>query len=96
MKFINFHGQIGARLNADQSVNVKDKGNDTEHTSRLFHIVNIILLSAPHDQFDYLRHLWVDRIINLPRWKTFVTAQATELTGFTTYVRLQVMQLADQ
>jgi len=90
MKFINFHGQMGARLNADQSIYIKDERNDTEHTSRLFHIVNIILLSAPHDQFDYLRHLWVDHTINLPRWKTFVTTQTTELTGFTTYVRPRV------
>ena len=90
MRFINFHGQIGARLNADQSVYVKDESNDTEHTSRLFHIVNIILLSAPRDQFDNLRHLWVDKMINILRWKTFLTTQAAELNGFTTYVRLHV------
>lgn len=89
-KFINFYGQIGARLNADQSLYLKDERNDTEHASRLFRVVNIILLTWPREQLENLRCLWVDQTIILPRWKAFVTEQTTELAGFTTYVRLHV------
>ncbi|KAL4073589.1 hypothetical protein J3A83DRAFT_2572203 [Scleroderma citrinum] len=84
MKFINFHGQVGARLNADQSLYVKEN-NDVQCTSHWFHVVNMILLSAPHDQLEDLKSLWVDHTINLPRWRKFVTMQTSDLAGFSIY-----------
>jgi hypothetical protein len=85
MKFYNFYGQLGARLDADQPVYAKD-GNDSEGNSFLFAFLDFLLFRAPSARIEDLQIIWVDNTINYIRWKSFASSLNTEWSGFTIYV----------
>ncbi|KIJ19052.1 hypothetical protein PAXINDRAFT_166942 [Paxillus involutus ATCC 200175] len=83
-RFVNFYGQPEARLNADQSVYSKLRGQD-EATSPLITISDIFLFGGPSAHASELRRVWVDWTVNFPRWKGFISKLSNEWTGFTIY-----------
>jgi hypothetical protein len=84
-KFFNFYGLPAARLDADQTVYLK------EESSRLILALswafNVALFGAPESHMSELRRVWVDRSINTPRWKNFNNKLSSEWSGITMYVR---------
>ncbi|KIJ63166.1 hypothetical protein HYDPIDRAFT_41421 [Hydnomerulius pinastri MD-312] len=82
LKFHNFHGQRGARMNADQSIYAD---GPKEGRGLFFHFWNIVLFGAPHEHAEQLRTIWVDHSLNLLRWKRFIATLSSEWLGFTTY-----------
>ncbi|KAF9244164.1 hypothetical protein BU15DRAFT_17603, partial [Melanogaster broomeanus] len=83
-KFVNFHGQPGARLNADQSVYTKLRGQE-EAPSLLIKISDLLLFGGPSAYARELQRVWVDRTVNAPRWKGFISNLSSEWAGFTIY-----------
>ncbi|KAF9225141.1 hypothetical protein BS17DRAFT_580315 [Gyrodon lividus] len=81
--FFNFHGQLGARLDVDQSIYETPQGRS--RTSVVLRTVNWILFGAPAVHSQGLRRLWVDQTVNQPRWKAFVVNVSNEWAGFTIY-----------
>ncbi|KIK81993.1 hypothetical protein PAXRUDRAFT_734399 [Paxillus rubicundulus Ve08.2h10] len=84
-KFLNFHGQPGARLNADQSIYTKQLASDEGFSSPVFYALDIMLLTAPRKHIRILRSLYVDHIINKSRWKGFITGLKDEWNGYTIF-----------
>ncbi|KIJ11867.1 hypothetical protein PAXINDRAFT_15317 [Paxillus involutus ATCC 200175] len=87
-KFLNFHGQPGARLNADQSIYNKPLASEEGFTSPVFYTLNILLLAAPRKYMQTLRGLYVDRFVNGSRWKGFISGLKDEWNGYTVFVRI--------
>ncbi|KAH7890170.1 hypothetical protein F5I97DRAFT_1850685 [Phlebopus sp. FC_14] len=85
LQFINFFGQAGARLNADQSLYNRIDEDDREAFSPLIKIFDPILFSAPSTHVKQLRRLWVDHTINVLRWRSFINTLVSEWSGFTIY-----------
>ncbi|KAF9237044.1 hypothetical protein BU15DRAFT_14813, partial [Melanogaster broomeanus] len=81
--FFNFHGQLGARLDVDQSI--YETARERSRTSVVLRIVNWIFFGAPAVHSEGLQRLWVDRTVNQPRWKAFVANVNNEWAGFTIY-----------
>ncbi|KAF9234075.1 hypothetical protein BU15DRAFT_53071 [Melanogaster broomeanus] len=86
-KFVNFYGQPGARLNADQSVYTKLRGQD-QATSLLIRISDLVLFRGPSAHVNELQRVWVDRSVNAPRWKGFISKLSNVWAGFTIYLSL--------
>ncbi|KAF8840531.1 hypothetical protein BDN67DRAFT_951545 [Paxillus ammoniavirescens] len=83
-RFVNFYGQPEARLNADQSVYTKLRGQD-EAKSPLITISDLFLFGGPSAHARELRRVWVDWTVNFPRWKGYISKLSNEWTGFTIY-----------
>ncbi|KIK91513.1 hypothetical protein PAXRUDRAFT_830785 [Paxillus rubicundulus Ve08.2h10] len=83
-RFVNFYGQPEARLNVDQSVYTKLRGQD-ETPSLLIRISDLLLFGGPSAHATELQRVWVDRTVNFPRWKGFVSKLSNEWAGFTIY-----------
>ncbi|KAH0579359.1 hypothetical protein H2248_003499 [Termitomyces sp. 'cryptogamus'] len=66
-RFINYHGQYGARLNFSQSIH----SNNPPENTWFFTIVSLLLLSAPNVHLKSLNELWVDQITLKARWVKF-------------------------
>ncbi|KAF8836690.1 hypothetical protein BDN67DRAFT_1014475 [Paxillus ammoniavirescens] len=81
--FFNFHGQMGARLDVDQSI--YETAQERSRTSVVLRTVNLILFGAPAVHSEGLRRVWVDQTVNQPRWKAFVANVNNEWAGFTIY-----------
>ena len=84
IKFVNFHGQKYARLNADAYVFGEDHWED----NAILKIMNVLLFRSPKSHVLRLQRVWPDRIIIQPRWKDFVTRMTNELNRSTIFVRL--------
>ncbi|KIJ58821.1 hypothetical protein HYDPIDRAFT_33784 [Hydnomerulius pinastri MD-312] len=83
-KFYNFHGQPGARLEADQSVYSK-AGDEQQSSSIFFAPIDFLFFYAPSAQIRKLEEIWVDKVVHYTRWKTFVSGLNNEWNGFTIY-----------
>ncbi|KIJ11129.1 hypothetical protein PAXINDRAFT_171920 [Paxillus involutus ATCC 200175] len=83
-RFVNFYGQPEARLNIDQSVYTKLRGQD-ETASMFIRISDLLLFGGPSAHATELQRVWVDRTVNFPRWKGFVGKLSNEWAGFTIY-----------
>lgn len=85
-RFVNFHGQPSARLNANQSIyaHTRDRSYDLP-LSLLYQLCNIVLLGSPAAHAKELKQVWVDHVINYPHWKTFSNKMSKEWTGFTVF-----------
>ncbi|KAH7911610.1 hypothetical protein BJ138DRAFT_1150162 [Hygrophoropsis aurantiaca] len=81
-RFFNFYGDIGARLDADKSI--YEASHPDQH-SMLLRVLNPILFGAPSLHTKGLQGIWVDRMVNAPRWKNFISKLNTEWNGFTIY-----------
>ncbi|KAF9244162.1 hypothetical protein BU15DRAFT_71725 [Melanogaster broomeanus] len=82
-KYVNFYGQTSARLNADQSV-YADPG-DNSGTSRLLFVLDLLLFGSGSSHFRSLKGVWVDHMVNFPRWKGFINKLLAEWNSFTIY-----------
>ncbi|KAF8842344.1 hypothetical protein BDN67DRAFT_965872 [Paxillus ammoniavirescens] len=83
-RFVNFYGQPEARLNVDQSVYTKLRGQD-ETASLFIRISDLLLFGGPSAHAIELQRVWVDLTVNFPRWKGFVSKLSNEWAGFTIY-----------
>ncbi|KIJ59926.1 hypothetical protein HYDPIDRAFT_117814 [Hydnomerulius pinastri MD-312] len=83
--FVNFHGQAGARLNADQLLYGKPGEQTDKPTSHFVRFLDTILFNAPSAHVKQLHRLWVDHTINVLRWRGFVGTLFNEWNGFTIY-----------
>ncbi|KAF8844196.1 hypothetical protein BDN67DRAFT_1066314 [Paxillus ammoniavirescens] len=67
-RFFNFYGEIGARLDADQTVyNVTER-----RASVLLLFISWLLFRAPDVHLKTLRTIWVDQTINYVPWTKFL------------------------
>lgn len=82
VKYANFCGQPGARVDADRSIYYKE-GHERE--TLIFRLSNLILWYGPRKHYKRIQRVWVDEIINAPRWKDFITQLDAEWRGFTLY-----------
>ncbi|KAF8838291.1 hypothetical protein BDN67DRAFT_971793 [Paxillus ammoniavirescens] len=84
VKFYNFYGQAGARLEANLSVYAKtDNGQD--ENSWLFSLLDCLFFYSPSAHIRELKSIWVDDVINYARWKIFANKLSIEWNGFTIY-----------
>ncbi|KAG2048579.1 hypothetical protein BDR06DRAFT_757383 [Suillus hirtellus] len=82
VKFVNFCGQPGARLNADQSL----YGDTNTRSNNIFlRVMNFILFGSPNAYNKVLRKIWVDSTIVQPRWKNFINRLNNEWNGYTIF-----------
>ncbi|KAG1893440.1 uncharacterized protein F5891DRAFT_772184 [Suillus fuscotomentosus] len=87
-QFFNFCGLREARLDADQSLFVKEK--KSKFMVALSWAINVALFDAPRSHMEELRRVWVDRCINSPRWKNFNTKLSSEWSGITMYSTVMI------
>ncbi|KAF9236835.1 hypothetical protein BU15DRAFT_76562 [Melanogaster broomeanus] len=67
-RFFNFHGEVGARLDADQTVyNIMERRHSILH-----HLISWILFLAPNVHMKTLKTIWVDQTVNYVPWKQFL------------------------
>ncbi|KAG2060583.1 hypothetical protein BDR06DRAFT_1017044 [Suillus hirtellus] len=80
-KFVNFCGQLGARLGVDQSLyekpNVRSRG--------ILRVMNVFLFGSFDAQSKGIHKIWVDETIVHPRWKNFIDRLTAEWNGYTIY-----------
>ena len=82
-KFVNFCGQPGARLQADQSL----YGDlDAPRKSIILRVMNFVLFGSPDAKSKAVRRIWVDDTIVQPRWKNFIDKLNSEWNGYTIFV----------
>jgi hypothetical protein len=82
VKFVNFCGQPGARLNADQSLY---GDHNTRSNNILLRVMNIILFGSPNTYNKAVQKIWVDSTIVQPRWKNFINRLNSEWNGYTIF-----------
>ncbi|KAG1752368.1 uncharacterized protein EDB91DRAFT_1102074 [Suillus paluster] len=87
-KFFNFCGLPAARLDADQSVYIKEKRHKLILV--LSWALNVALFGAPQSHMIELRRVWVDRSTNSPRWKNFNSKLSSEWSGITIYSTVMI------
>ncbi|KAG0708389.1 hypothetical protein DFH29DRAFT_479131 [Suillus ampliporus] len=81
-KFVNFCGQPGARLDADQSLY---GDSDARPKTFLFRVTNIVLFGSPDAYSKALNNIWVDYTIVQRRWKIFINGLNSEWNGYTIF-----------
>lgn len=81
-RFLNFHGQPGARLNRDQSV----YGKVTNKRSWLILSLSPVLFYAPEVHLRALEKMWMDGLLRDVMWVQFMSKLNTEWQEFTLYV----------
>ncbi|KAG1740176.1 uncharacterized protein EDB91DRAFT_1347133 [Suillus paluster] len=81
-KFVNFCGQPGARLDANQSLYGDP---DTRPKNFPFRVMNIILFGSPDAHSKAIHNIWVDYTIVQRRWKNFITGLNSEWNGYTIF-----------
>ncbi|OAX36834.1 hypothetical protein K503DRAFT_743659 [Rhizopogon vinicolor AM-OR11-026] len=81
-KFVNFCGQPGARLDANQPL-YGDPNDGPKNI--ILRVMNIILFGSPDAHSKGLHRIWVDETIVQPRWKNFIDRLNGEWNGFTIF-----------
>ena len=82
-RFLNFHGQYGARLSAKQSIHGRKKEISRTY---LFKILSPILFSAPNVHLKTMTEIWADQLTIKVPWNEFFTKLNDEWQGHTVYV----------
>jgi hypothetical protein len=77
-RFVNFHGQYGARLNSDQTIH-----GSKHQRSFLIQLLSPLLFSAPDIHLKSLELILVDRIVRLGSWNCFIRKLNSEWSEFT-------------
>ncbi|KIJ11345.1 hypothetical protein PAXINDRAFT_101701 [Paxillus involutus ATCC 200175] len=80
-KFFNFCGQVGARLDTDQTVYY----NRRQDRSFFLAWVSPFLFGAPEIHARGLKTIWVDQLVNHISWKRFIDKLNSEWQEFTLY-----------
>ncbi|KAG1780714.1 hypothetical protein EV702DRAFT_1266581 [Suillus placidus] len=83
-KFLNFYGQVGARLNANQSVYEVEQSRK-KGTLRL-RLANAFLWGAPAAQYKFLQNTWIDNILNYPKWYKHISRLNGDWSNVTIFV----------
>jgi hypothetical protein len=87
-RFFNFHGEVGARLNVNETVyNVSNRP-----ASVLFHITSWLLFRAPNFHMETLRTIWVDQTINYVPWTKFLENLNSEWQELVLYVSASMLR----
>ncbi|OAX33708.1 hypothetical protein K503DRAFT_775307 [Rhizopogon vinicolor AM-OR11-026] len=81
-KFVNFCGQPGARLEADQSLY---ENPESRQKNFILRVMNLILFGSPDAYSKAIHGIWVDRTIVQPRWKNFIDRLNSEWNGYTIF-----------
>ncbi|KAG1902371.1 uncharacterized protein F5891DRAFT_1023774 [Suillus fuscotomentosus] len=81
-KFVNFCGQLGARLDADRSL--YDSNSKKPHPI-FIRILNVVLFNSPAIHSESLHNIWVDNTVVKPRWKKFISQLNSEWNSFTVF-----------
>jgi hypothetical protein len=81
-RFLNFHGQNGARLDRYSSVH-----GDVVPRTWLIAIVSPLLFFAPDIILRDFENIWVDSMVALNSWKTFLPKLSGNWQEFTISVR---------
>lgn len=81
-KYLNFHGQYGARLCRDQSLH----GEIRNPRTPLVHTIAPFLFNAPEIHLRSLEKIWVDGIISYSSWSHFIGKLQGEWQEFILYV----------
>ncbi|KAF9226077.1 hypothetical protein BS17DRAFT_807002 [Gyrodon lividus] len=84
VKFYNFYGQPGARLEPNLSVYAKT-GIEPEENTLLFALLDFLLFYTPSAHFRELEGISVDNVINYARWRSFANKLNNEWNGFTIF-----------
>lgn len=82
-KFVNFCGQLGARLDADRSLYDSDGKEKSKHI--LIRILNVALFNSPNIHSESIHNVWVDNTVVKPRWKKFISQLTSEWSSFTVF-----------
>ncbi|KAG1818739.1 uncharacterized protein BJ212DRAFT_1347329 [Suillus subaureus] len=82
-KFLNFYGQVGARLNANQSVYEVEQSRQ-KGTLRL-RLANAFLWGAPAAQYKFLQNTWIDNILNYPKWSKLISRLNSDWSNVTIF-----------
>jgi len=80
VKFYNFYGQPEARLEANLSVH-----SESEESPSFFAPLDFLLFYTPSKYIRQLEGVYIDSIVNLPRWNVFADKLNTEWNSFTIY-----------
>ncbi|KAF9241126.1 hypothetical protein BU15DRAFT_45259, partial [Melanogaster broomeanus] len=83
-QFLNFCGQVGARLDADKSVYSKEVATK-QPISVFLGLLDFALFGAPAAHLRGAQRIWVDKTINGSRWKKYISGLNNEWGGFTIY-----------
>ncbi|KAG1858855.1 hypothetical protein F4604DRAFT_1793640 [Suillus subluteus] len=82
-KFLNFYGQVSARLNANQSVYEVEQSRQ-KGTLRL-RLANAFLWGAPAAQYKFLQNTWIDNILNYPKWSKHISRLNSDWSNVTIF-----------
>lgn len=85
-RWLNFHGQTHARLNRDQSVYNPTPPRRTP----LIRILGPLFWNAPLVHLRGLEKIWIDGIIAIIPWSSFISRLQDEWREFVLYVRQQI------
>ncbi|KAH9947505.1 hypothetical protein B0H21DRAFT_738326 [Amylocystis lapponica] len=86
LKFINFHGQYGARLSRDQSVH----GETEQRRTLLISLLSPLFFNAPDIHLRSLEKLWVDGLINRLPWGNFIGRMQSDWQEFILYATVML------
>ena len=81
-RFLNFHGQRGARLDRNATI------YGTKGRRSLFgEVLSLGLFCAPDVHFRALQDIWVDKTVGHVPWNRLIGRLTSEWRDFTLYVR---------
>ncbi|TCD59974.1 hypothetical protein EIP91_010953 [Steccherinum ochraceum] len=80
-RFLNYHGEVGARLERDQSVH----GTGKYPRSTLIRVLAPALFNAPYVHLHALERIWVDRTMCHLPWGLFIEKLKSEWQEFTLF-----------
>jgi len=83
-RFLQLHGQPGARLCRDQSIH----GDTSAEQSVLFRCLNLVMFNTPMTHVTMLRSISVDRLVNLSAWSGALSKLAAQWKDATLYSAL--------
>ncbi|KAF9223277.1 hypothetical protein BS17DRAFT_705694 [Gyrodon lividus] len=83
-RFLNSHGQFGARLGGGRSVFSRKNINE-QPVSWFLKLVDVMLLGGPIPHLRGIQKIWVDEMIDESRWRGYISSLNTEWNGFTIY-----------
>jgi hypothetical protein len=82
-RFLNYHGEPGARLNSDQSVH----RHDTSRLSWPMSIFSLCLFHAPLTHLTDLRSVYTDGLVKAITWKKHLNSLTSSWQEYVLYVR---------
>ncbi|EMD35462.1 hypothetical protein CERSUDRAFT_157231 [Gelatoporia subvermispora B] len=77
-RFLNFHGQHGARLCRDQTI----YGQPNFNRSLLMNLLSPLFFNAPSEHLRGLEQIWIDNVMVYSQWKHFIEKLKGEWTDF--------------